>query len=53
MTLLQALQNTGMDLDQANAAIDDMKQKLEMGEDPAEVLLEYGLEEDYSIFLFD
>jgi hypothetical protein len=38
---------------EANALIDEMVGRIMEGEDPDEILLDYGLEADYSVYLFD
>ncbi len=55
MTLTNALINSGSaeDLQEALEIVAEMKERVSEGEDPDEVLRDYGLEPDYFLDLLD
>jgi uncharacterized protein (DUF433 family) len=53
MTLKEALINQGNDPDEVAEIIEDMTSRVHDGEDPDDVLDDYGLEPDYVFDLLD
>lgn len=50
---LALMNSQGISLEEAQRIVDDMKDQVLEGEDPEEVLLEYGLEPDYVMDIID
>lgn len=53
MNLLEALKSKGYPPETAKEVLEEMRERVNDGEDPEEVLFEEGLEPDYIFDLFD